>query len=96
MRYHVWPRAAKKSGNWHPGIVDAAGRFMTRWHRGEVEKRRLRLAAEDPKKSSNQTKQGKPEGRRGGRAATDTAIIRMYEGERRNEMAYRVARHQFD
>ena len=33
-----WPRAAKKSGSWHRGIVDAADHFMTRWHRGEAEK----------------------------------------------------------
>ena len=26
----LWPRAAKKSGNWNRGIVDAADRFMTR------------------------------------------------------------------
>ena len=26
----LWPRAAKKSGNWHRGVVDAADRFMTR------------------------------------------------------------------
>ena len=34
----LWPRAAKKGGSWHRGVVDAADRFMTRWHRGEVEK----------------------------------------------------------
>ena len=34
----LWPRAAKKSGNWHRGIVNAAERFMARWHRGEAEK----------------------------------------------------------
>ena len=26
----LWPRAAKKSGKWYRGVVDAAGRFMTR------------------------------------------------------------------
>ena len=34
----LWPRAAKKGGSWHRGVVDAADRFMTIWHRGEVEK----------------------------------------------------------
>ena len=53
----LWPRAAKKSGNWHLGIVDAADRFMTRWHRGEAEKSWQRLTAEDAK-SSNQGKPG--------------------------------------
>ena len=56
----LWPRAAKNSGNWHRGIVDAADGFMTRWHRGEAEKSWQRLTAEDAKSSSNQ---GKPGGR---------------------------------
>ena len=34
----LWPRAAKKSGNWHWGTVDAADRFIARRHRGEAEK----------------------------------------------------------
>ena len=50
----LWPRAAKSSGNWHRGIVDAADRFMKMWHRGEAEQR---LTAEDAK-SSNQGKPG--------------------------------------
>ena len=46
------PRAAKKSGDWHREIVNAADRFMTRWHRGEAEERWLRHAAEDAKSSN--------------------------------------------
>ena len=53
----LWPTAAKKSGNWHRGGVDAADRFMTRWHRGEEEKSWQRLTVEDVK-SSNQGKSG--------------------------------------
>ena len=34
----LWPRAAKKSGNWHRGIVDAVDRVMMEWRRGEAEK----------------------------------------------------------
>ena len=41
------PSAAKKSGKWYRGVVDAADRFMTRWHRGEAEKSWLSHAAED-------------------------------------------------
>ena len=33
----LWSRAAKKNGTWHRRIVEAADRFMTRWHRGEAE-----------------------------------------------------------
>ena len=56
------PRAAKKSRNWHQGVVDAADRSMPRWHRGEAKRSRLRLTAEDAKGSN----QGKPGGEGGG------------------------------
>ena len=60
----VRPKAAKESGNGRRGIVDAADRFMARWHRGEAEKSWQRLTAEDAKSSN----QGKPGGRGGGAA----------------------------
>ena len=83
----LWPSAAKKSGNWQRGIVDAVDRFMTRCHRGEAEKSWLRLTAEDAKSSN----QGKPGVCGGGSSRTDTAVR-----ECRNEMVDRVARCQFD
>ena len=46
-----WPRAAKKSGNWYRMVVDAADRFMARWHSGEAEKSWLHHAAVDAKSS---------------------------------------------
>ena len=60
----LWPRATKKSGKWYLGFVDAANRFVARWHRGEAEKSWLRHAAEDAKSGDK----GKPR-RRGGGAA---------------------------
>ena len=54
----------QKSGTWYRGVVDAADRFITRWHRGEAEKRWLRHAAEDAKSSDKE----KPGGRVGGAA----------------------------
>ena len=60
----LWPRAAKKSGKWYRGVVDAADRFMRRWHKGEAEKSRLRHAAEDAKSGDKE----KPGGRGGGGA----------------------------
>ena len=54
----LWPRVAKKSGNWYREVVDAADRFMTRWHRGEAQKSWLRHAAAVDAKSSNQEKPG--------------------------------------
>ena len=43
------PRAAKKSGKLYRGLVEAADCFMARWHRDEVQRSRLRHAAEDAK-----------------------------------------------
>ena len=60
----LWPRAAKKNGNWHRGIVGEADRFMTRWHRGEAEKSWQRLTEEEARRSSTQ---GAPGGRGGGK-----------------------------
>ena len=55
----LWPRAAKKSGKWCRGVVDAADRFMTRWHKGEAEKSWLQHTTEDAKSGDK----GKPGGR---------------------------------
>ena len=80
------PRAAKKSGKWYRGVVDATDRFMTRWHEGEAEKSWLRHATEDAKSGDKE----KPGGRGGG-SRTDTAV-----DESRNEIVDRVARYRFD
>ena len=82
----LWPRAAK-SGKWYRGVVDAADRFMTRWHKGEAEKSWRRHAAENAKNGDK----GKTWGRGEGSSRTDTAV-----DESRNEMLDRVARHRFD
>ena len=76
-----WPRAAKKSGKWYGGVVEAADGFMARWHRDEAERSRLRHAAED-------AKNGDKEGWGGGKGSpTDPAV-----DECRNEMIERVTR----
>ena len=49
------------NGNWHRGVVDAADRFTTRWHRGGAEKSWLRHAAEDAKRR-NKGEPGEPDG----------------------------------
>ena len=74
----LWPTAAKKIGNWHRGIVDAADRFMKRWHRGKAEKSWQRPTAEDAKSS----KQGKRGGRGWGGSRTDTAVQMNAETKR--------------
>ena len=45
----LWPRAAKKSGKWYRGVVDAADCFIVRWHRGGAERSWLRHGAQDAK-----------------------------------------------
>ena len=67
----LWPRAAKKSESWHRGVVDAADRFMTTWHRDEAEQSCLHHAAVDAK-SSDKGKAGGTGGGRGNR--TDAAM----------------------
>ena len=62
LPFTVRSRDCYGRGRW---IVDAADRFMTRWHRGDAEKSWQRLTAEDAKSSN----QGKPGGRGGGEAA---------------------------
>ena len=70
----LWPRAAKKSGKWYyRGVVDAADRFMTRWHKGEAEKSWLRHAAEDAK--SDKEKEG------GGEAAAAVRLLLSKKAE---------------
>ena len=82
----LWPRAAKKNGNWHRGIVDAADRFMMRWHRGEAEGAGNASQQRTPRAATKGTG-----GAAGGRNCTDTAV-----DECRNEGGDRVARHQFE
>ena len=77
----LWPRAAKNSGKWRRGVVEAAGRFKPRWHRDEGQRSRPRHAAEDAKSGDK--------GR--GSSRTDIAV-----DECRNEMVDRVVRYRFD
>ena len=41
----LWPRAAKKSGEWNRGVVEAADCFVARWHRDKARRSRERAAA---------------------------------------------------
>ena len=45
----LWPTAARKSGEWHGGVVEVADCVMARRHRGEPEKSWLRHTAEAAK-----------------------------------------------
>ena len=41
----LWSTAAKKAGKWYRGILEAAERFMVRWHEAEAEMSRQRHAS---------------------------------------------------
>ena len=72
-----------KCGKWYRVVVDAADRFMTRWHKGEAEKSWVPHETEDAKSGDK--------GKTGGGSRTDTAV-----DESRNETVDRVARYRFD
>ena len=78
VKIALWSRAAKKSGNWYRGVVDAAGRFMMKWHRTETDKHWPIHATVDTKNSNKGTLEG-------GGGGTHTAV-----DERRIEMVHMV------
>ena len=97
----LWPTAAKKAGKWYRGILEAAERFMVRWHEAEAELSRQRRASavggvqgnggrRGNKRSSRKPDQGNAE-RGGKRSSRETAV-----DESRKEMADRVARYRAD
>ena len=81
----LWPRAAKKSGKWYRGVVDAADRFMKRGRGGEE------LATPRSRGTPRAATRGKRGDAGGEGSRTDTAV-----DESRNELVDRVARYRFD
>ena len=79
----VWTVAAKKVGKWCRGVLEAAERFMAKWHENEATLSRIRQA------SATGGAQGNRKG--GGNSRREIAV-----DESRKEMAVRVARHQAD
>ena len=66
--------AAKDSGEWYRGVVDATGKkAFARWHRGDSERGLLRHAAEDDKRR-RQGEGGK------GWSRTDTTAVSTNAG----------------
>ena len=55
----LWPTAAKKGRKWYRGVVEAAARFMTRWHRDEAESSWLHHATEDAKSDGKRRGEGR-------------------------------------
>ena len=41
----LWSTAAKKAGRWYRGVLEAAQRFMVKWHEDEAELSRQRRAS---------------------------------------------------
>ena len=79
----VWTVAAKKAGKWYCGVLEAAERFMTKWHEIEAILSRNRHA------STKGGLQGNKKG--GGNSCRETAVDKS-----RKEMADRVASYQAD
>ena len=42
----VWTIAAKKAGKWYRGVLEAAERFMDKWHENEATLSRNRHASD--------------------------------------------------
>ena len=70
----LWAKAAKKSGKWCRGVVEAADCFMARWHRDEAQRSRLRHAVAKDAKNSDK-------GRGEGGSRTDTYSCRRMNAE---------------
>ena len=79
----VWTVAAKKAGKWYWGVLEAAERFMVKWHKDEADLRRKRHASAVGGTQGN--------GKGGGNSRKRTAV-----DERRKETADRVGRYQAD
>ena len=85
----LWSRAAKERTSWYRGVVDAAGRFMTKWHKTEADESWPIRSTVDTKNSNKRKLEG------GGgdwwRGGTDTDV-----DERRIEMVHGVVSYRFD
>ena len=79
----MWTVEAKKAGKWYRGVLEAAERFIAKWHEIEATLSRNRYA------SATGGAQGNRKG--GGNIRRETAVE-----ESREEMADRVPRYQAD
>ena len=79
----LWSTAAKKVGKWYRGFLEAAERYMVKWHEDEARLSRQCRASAVGGAQGN--------GWRGGnrRSRSETAV-----GESRKETAVKLARHQ--
>jgi hypothetical protein len=83
VRAEEWTIAAKKAGKWYRGVLEAAERFMVKWHENEATLSRIRHASVSGGARGNR--------KGGGNSRRETAV-----DESRKEMADRVARYQAD
>jgi len=81
----LWSTAAKKAGKWYRGVLEAAKRFMVKWHEDEAGLSRKRRANVMDSAQRNGTGGGNKRSRK------ETAV-----DESRKETADRVARYQAD
>ena len=95
-------RCSQKGGEAVPGILEAAERFMVRWHEGEAQLNRQRRAPAvggvqgSGGRGGNSRSGRKPDRGNAGRGGNRRSRRETAEDESRKEMAERVARHQAD
>ena len=79
----VWTVAAKKASKWYRGVLEAAERFMDKWHENEATLRRNRHASDTGGAQGNRSGGG-------GNSRRETVVNES------RKMADRVARYQAD
>ena len=98
----LWPTAAKRAGKWYRGLLQAAERFMVRWHEDEAQLSRQRRASVMGGAQGNGGRGGnmrngrKPDRGKTGRGGKRRSRRGTAVDEGRKETADRVARHQAD
>ncbi|MEP3868643.1 MAG: hypothetical protein ABJM32_09625, partial [Parasphingorhabdus sp.] len=98
----LWPTAAKQTGKWYRGILEAAEQFMGRWHEAEAKLSRQRRASAAGSVRGNGGRGNSRRGRRntvqvyGGRGGNRRSRRETAGGEYTKGTTDRVARHQAD
>ena len=86
-----WSTAAKKAGKWHRGFLEAAARFMVRWHEAETDMSR-KWRGRGQQEKWQKIRPRECGGRGGGRRSKRETAVH----ESRQEMADRVAMREDD
>ena len=98
----LWSTAANTAGKWYRGVLEAAERFMARWHEDEARVSRQRRASavggaqDNGGRGGNRRSGRKPDQWNGARGGNRRSRRETPLNESRKETADRVARYQAD